>query len=150
MNTSFANSPVTRRQLLTLLALVAMPFVAAGCGKKPTTSKPPLPPEATQESTTLEGSLDILTANKILGWAWDKTKPNEAIYVEIFDGGTLLGTVKADLMRQDIAAKGRGTGKYGFEFPTPPRLKDGKPHQIHARVKGTEFELHGSPAQVKF
>lgn len=147
MNIHVKKASLLGRPIVGLLVVGALLISDTGCGKK----KAPTSPVAAEEPTNFEGSLDILNANSIMGWAWDKTKPEEPIQVDIFDGATHLGTVKADLLRDDLVAKGRaGNGRHGFSFPTPQRLVDGKPHEIHARVKGTEFELHGSPTTTKF
>ncbi len=143
------NTRTLTTQLLLRFSLGTLMTVGAlsltGCSGKATTSRAVV----AEGPTTFEGAVDYATANFISGWAWDKTKPDQPIEVDIFDGTTRLGTVMADMLREDLKAKGRGNGRHGFEFPTPATLKDGKSHTIHVRVKGTDFELHDSPKPLK-
>lgn len=78
-----------------------------------------------------DGYLDIADCNSIVGWAWDRTNPNGAIFVDIYDGNTLIaGNVLANQFRQDLLNAGKGNGQHGFSINTPASLKDGKPHSI--------------------
>jgi hypothetical protein len=71
--------------------------------------------------------------------------PDQAFDVEIYDGDRLLVRMTANVLRQDLQSAKVGTGRYGFWFATPPELNDGKPHQLRAKVVGTDFELKDSP-----
>jgi hypothetical protein len=118
-----------------LAAVVAL----AGCKKKvePTDVGPP-------DAAGLEGHLDAANADILAGWAWDPRQPDTRLKIDLYDGGTKLQTVSADLLRDDLRGK-KGDGKYGFSVPTPATLKDGKPHSIKAVFAGTNTQLNGSP-----
>src|SRR5207249_9032464 len=57
-----------------------------------------------------EGYNDGLDSDNVWGWAWDKSQPNSAIQVDIYDsafdvvpqGTPLLARVNANLFRQDL------------------------------------------------
>ncbi len=78
-----------------------------------------------------DGYLDTADCNQITGWAWDRTAPNAALLVDIYDGNNLIaGGVLANQFRQDLVNAGKGNGQHGFSIATPASLKDGKPHSI--------------------
>src|SRR5207249_4043766 len=79
-------------------------------------------------------TLDLADCRRIAGWAWARAQPAAPIQVEILDGETRLGTVTADMHRDDLAKNGKGNGNHGFSLVVPPSLKDGQPHAISARV----------------
>lgn len=138
------------------IALVAAGLMNAGCGEGPATAVTPGPapaaapapaPAPAAAPATLAGFLDDFSpSSKIIrGWAWDSSRPDEPVEVELFDGNNRLGTVKADILRQDLVKEKRGNGRHAFEFPVPDRLLDGKEHQIRAIFAGTGQALNHSP-----
>ena len=88
---------------------------------------------------SVEGKFELVNANVILGWAMDRTKPNQPVIVDIYDDATLLVSLGAGEFRQDLLAAGKGDGKHAFKVATPESLKDGKPHVIHAKCAGVEL-----------
>jgi hypothetical protein len=96
------------------------------------------------------GHFDMATDEVIAGWAWDQRKPDQAVNVEIYVDTRLLATVSADQFREDLQEAGVGDGKHGFAYPTPARLKDGRPHVIRVKIAGTGYELQHSPKTVTF
>lgn len=62
--------------------------------------------------------------------------------VEVHAGGVLVGVVRADAFRADLAAAGIGDGKHAFSFALPAEVGDGGP--IAARVAKTEHWLTNS------
>lgn len=101
-------------------------------------------------TTQFEGSFDKLEVVSLGGWAWDKTKPNAAIKVEIYDGATLLATVTAEGFRADLQSAGKGDGKHAFNYALPPTLRDGQSHTISLKYSGTNSDLPGSPKTLLF
>jgi phosphoglycerol transferase len=97
-----------------------------------------------------QGTLDLVNGNTIAGWAWDSSRPNNRVAVDIYDGDTLLKTVPAEGIRQDLVEAKIGDGRHGFFWSPPARLKDGKPHSVRAKVSGANVELDGSPMQFRF
>ncbi len=122
----------------------AFAAVLSGCRQEP--YKPPAQNSSNpSKAGVYRGSLDGVSGEYISGWAWDPDHPNDTMTVVIFDGDTLLGETRADSLRKDLAEKKIGTGKYGFAYRIPKSLRDGKAHQIHAKLRGASAELVGSP-----
>jgi hypothetical protein len=93
---------------------------------------------------TAVGVNDTTNCSVIGGWAWNPSSPATALNIDILNGAALLATVPANLFRQDLLNDGIGTGNYGFVYPTPAVLMDGKPHTIVVRFSGSTTPLGGS------
>jgi hypothetical protein len=96
----------------------------------------------------IDGRFELIDKDQIVGWVWDKRRPDRPLGVEIYDGERLLETRPADQFRQDLLDAGIGNGKHAFCYPTPAGLKDGKPHTVRVKASGTELVL--SPQTVTF
>ncbi len=97
-----------------------------------------------------EGYLDAADCKSIWGWVWNqKQKPNEVVQVDIWDGGGLIGTVRADQPRWSVTQITGDKGNHGFVYAVPTALRDGKAHVIRVKVARTNFELQGSPKTIK-
>ena len=112
-----------------------------GCNKAPD-------PKASGSTTPDAGYLEKVDCQTVVGWAWAKDRPDETIGVDILDGSVLLGTVKADIPRADLAVAKIGNGKHGFTYTLPATIRDGKAHVIHTRISGKPSELGQSPITV--
>ena len=119
-----------------------------GCSRdadQPPAAPPPAGAPAAHPDTAYSGFLEAVNDTQIVGWAWDRNRPDEAVTVNILDGKRLLESVKADGLRRDLVDAKCGTGKYGFLVSMPASMKDGQLHEIHAVVADTNFELEHSP-----
>lgn len=105
----------------------------------------PLPDDLPAKASNFTGYLEAANGKAIAGWVKNRDSATTRVEVEIFDGAKSLAKVVADSAREDLARGKIGDGKYGFIFPTPAELKDGKPHEIHVKVLGEDFELTNSP-----
>ena len=88
----------------------------------------PDPPEQVPLSTTrslhhdalevsglnVEGHVDSLTRWGAMGWAWFPSSPGNVAQIEALLDGRVVGRAAADHARPDLAAGGKGTGRYGF------------------------------------
>lgn len=92
----------------------------------------------------LNGLHDTADCQAITGWAWDSQRPDTPINVDVYDGATLLATVTAAELRQDMLAFS-GTGNHGFVLATPARIKDGRSHIIRVSISGTNIDLSNTP-----
>lgn len=108
----------------------------------------PLPAGLPLKPVAFQGSLDIVSCERVIGWAADKDQPNAAIEVEIYDGEKLVMRATANEARPDLMSAGFGDGKHGFSLPTPAQFKDGLPHKLSVRIAETLFELRNSPAAI--
>lgn len=95
-----------------------------------------------------EGYLDRADGKFISGWAYDKSRPEIPIEVEVYEGDRPLTTALAATFRRDLLAAGKGDGKHCFNVPAPTWLKDGKPHSIQVKVAGADFYLNNSPKEL--
>ncbi|GAB3932019.1 putative Ig domain-containing protein [Larkinella terrae] len=103
------------------------------------------PPTGGSGPGNYEGYLDVVECGSIQGWIWDKNRPNTPITVEFVEGSTVVGTIDANIFRQDLKNANKGNGIHGYAFTVPASLKDGKPHSISGRVPGGNFTLKWSP-----
>jgi hypothetical protein len=133
------------RSILLLAALTFTVVECCGCGKSASDPALAKPAEQGDQVAKYNGRLDGFVDGTIVGWAYDYNHRDQPVTVVILDGEKLLGEVAADKPRQDLADKKIGTGKHGFAFPIPDNLRDGKPHEIHARIKSSTYELQDSP-----
>ncbi len=85
------------------------------------------------------GHIDVVRDGQVLGWAQDGSQPRRRLVVEIYAGGVLLGAVRADRFRKDLAAAGIGDGKAAFSFALPSPAPDRA--TLTARVAGTHYWL---------
>jgi hypothetical protein len=105
---------------------------------------------ATTTATALrfEGNLELVTGERIVGWAFDRTRPDDPVQVEIFDGVNAPVTITADTLRPDLQTVGKGNGKHAFIFKPGNWLAAGKTYTIHAKIVGAPAELQHSPQQL--
>ncbi|WP_128545721.1 CotH kinase family protein [Larkinella soli] len=96
-----------------------------------------------------EGYLDKAECTSIRGWVWDSKQPNTALTVEILSDGVSVGTISANIFRQDLKTAGKGNGIHGYIFTTPAALKDNLTHQISVKVLNSNYTLKGSPKALK-
>lgn len=132
---------------LRLMSCLFLGLNLMACSSDPRNQLPTVPP-VTSNVEMLEGYHDITNCNGIMGWAWNREKPDESVQVEIYDGTTLLTTITASDFRQDLLAAQKGNGRHGFTFAVPPALKDGRPHQIRMKFAGSSRELSNTPREI--
>lgn len=119
--------PVHVREASTGIPLAGSPIVPAAAGPAP---------------SGIEGYIDFVDGNRIVGWAYDRTIPGRRLRIAI-SVGDLTTTVTADQFRQDVAASGLNDGYCGFEFAFD--LRDAGRRLIHVREVSQGLELGGSP-----
>jgi len=84
-----------------------------------------------------------------VGWIVNKGREFIA-EVELSSGGETLAVVAADRYRADLIGKGSRSGVCGFRVALSeivPGGRTARPVPIHFRVKGTGYELLGSPVE---
>jgi hypothetical protein len=146
-----------------LMGILGFTIIAGGCTAQsapasegnPAASTPaaaPKPAASTPGTSTTpgtdpsptsgyEGFLEKMSCDMLRGWAWDTSRPDRALTIELYDGDRLLTTVVADQYRQDLADAHKGNGKHLFIEPPPAEIKDGKAHAIRAVVKDANYAL---------
>ena len=68
------------------------------------------------------GYVDSCHGGEVSGWVWDRLRPKEALRVEVFSAGVLIGSSNADLFRADLAANGIGTAGTASNSPCRPEI----------------------------
>ncbi|MEJ7667751.1 MAG: PQQ-dependent sugar dehydrogenase [Casimicrobiaceae bacterium] len=95
-----------------------------------------------------DGFHDVASCSQIVGWAWDSSRPNTPIGVDIYSDGARILTVLADALRPDVRDAGKGDGVHGFTIVTPASLKDGQAHSIAVKFAGTATDLSQTPKTI--
>ena len=138
-----------RRKLWEIPVSLGRPaWAAAVTEEKTRTADPRRGHAAASGAPVYEGWHDKGGPDFITGWAYDATRPDTIVSVDIFADETLIATLDADGFRPDLLTAGKGRGRHGFEFPVPDRLRDGRPHTIRITVAGTDIPLLGTPKVV--
>ncbi|GAN51958.1 putative glycosyl transferase [Methylobacterium sp. ME121] len=94
------------------------------------------------DARTVEGFIDYIDGNRIIGWAYDRSLPKRRLSIEIAVG-TNRAIVAADRFRQDVADSGRHDGHCGFEFNFD--IRSAGRNLIYVREASTGTDLEGSP-----
>jgi hypothetical protein len=146
--------------VLSLLIIGLPGLLLTGCTVLSTVTAVPTPTGSQATPSSLPGSLtqapqgtfegfhERNTCEVIGGWAYDSSKPDTPISVEIYDGSVFLVSLVANTFRADLRDAGKGNGNHSFVFTPPAQLKDGKPHQISIRIAGTSIGLQGTPMSL--
>ena len=109
------------RRLLPRPARAGGELRRAELGERPVTSAKASP----TPRSNYAGHHGTTNCGQIAGWAWDSTRPDTPVNVDIYDGETLIATVVADSLRNDLLKANKGNGKHAFSYRVPDRLKDG-------------------------
>ena len=97
----------------------------------------------------LEGNVDGLDGNTIVGWAFDPAHPASAVVLEVLDGDLLVARLTANRFRGDLAAAGIGDGRHGFELSLSRSLSPLVRHDLRVRRVVDGRELAGSPLAIE-
>jgi hypothetical protein len=89
-----------------------------------------------------------LVSKLAAGWAWDPSRPDTPISVDIYDGDMVIRTILADKFSEALVREGIGNGKHAFVFNYPPEMHDGKEHTIRVRISGSNIDLRQTPRTV--
>lgn len=90
----------------------------------------------------IEGFIDFVDGNRIVGWIYDRALPGRRLQVAI-DAGETTAVIVADRFRQDVASSGLNDGFCGFEFDFDLRAAGRR--LIRVREASTGLDLNGSP-----
>lgn len=83
----------------------------------PTLSRPD---GASPRGTELRGLVDNATPDRLYGWVWNASVPDERVAVEMRLGSEVVFRTVADFARPDLAKAGIGDGCHAFEIPLQP------------------------------
>lgn len=118
-------------------------------------------PPSGGRATELEGLVDNATSTRMFGWAWNATRPEERVTVELRLGEEVVATTLAERERQDLVKAGVGDGRHAFELPLTPewvarraemsvvvRAADGSEHSLPLRIRRADVDPSGSIQRV--
>ncbi|NHO34101.1 glycosyltransferase [Acetobacter fallax] len=99
--------------------------------------------------TPLSGHLDIVTHERMAGWARDGDGSVQPAVLQIFDNGIFLTRVIANGQRPDVMKSMQGTERCGFDVILPDLLSPFTRHVIEVRREADGALLGGSPAVLE-
>lgn len=94
-----------------------------------------------QGCSGMAGTKESSDCDKITGWAWCSSAPNNPVVIELYEDTIKIGEVLARDFRSDLQSSGKGNGKHGFTYYIPNILKDGLVHTVTMKFKGTSTVL---------
>ncbi|MBA3241128.1 MAG: hypothetical protein H0T60_07855 [Acidobacteria bacterium] len=100
---------------------------------------------------TFQGSLDLAEARGVRGWVVDRSRPGEAVEVQLYLDGKFVAGGFANQPRPDVQAQGFAPDeRHGFVFELdPPRegVHEARVYAVHASDEGARrtLQLVGSP-----
>ncbi|WP_162617871.1 glycosyltransferase [Salinicola halophilus] len=71
--------------------------------------------ERVEGAPRFEANLDDHDCGVLIGWAWDRQRPEAALAIEVRDATGVLAVTRADGWRRDLVTAGKGNGRHGFE-----------------------------------
>ncbi len=80
-----------------------------------------LRPAAEAHAPALRGYIDVVSSERIAGWAQTAEHPEVPVCLDIYAGGRLIGQTLANRYRDDLAGAGLGSGCHSFDFTPPQR-----------------------------
>ncbi len=95
------------------------------------------------------GYLDGASTKGIEGWAWDETKPDLSVDVNIFVDDVFVAKAPAGFYRDDLEQAGYGNGRHGFKYEYPKELSRHEPHVIRVCVVTDRNDIHPSPIVIE-
>ncbi|MFO1151151.1 MAG: glycosyltransferase family 2 protein [Alsobacter sp.] len=104
--------------------------------------------EVEARDSQIEGRVETILRDKIIGWAYDNLNPHASVTLFLNDPlGNTIASIVANLQRRDLLQRGIGTGSHGFSIAVPPQVSrdlSGMPLTIIARGAGSEQTILGT------
>jgi hypothetical protein len=94
-----------------------------------------------------QGFVELTNCYRISGWAWNPLAPSTFVTLELWDGGLLLATAPANILRDNLPSPPE-FGNYGFNFNLPNGIRNSQPHNLSIRFAGTTTQITGSPVTL--
>ncbi|CAN7654346.1 hypothetical protein [Bosea sp. LjRoot237] len=104
--------------------------------------------EASQTPARLNGRVDALDGNRLHGWIWDETRPEERLTVRLMRNGLKVQEAVADQGRIDLRRNGIGDGRHAFAMELDDRTAAARDALTIVGVSpstGAELELRLPP-----
>lgn len=92
-----------------------------------------------------EGAITGINKKSLVGWAWDESRPDEAISIDLFIGDIKVATVTAGAFSQELYLRRKGNGFHQFEAPlaiSDAQLSgSGDASEVVMRVSGSDEQV---------
>jgi len=92
-----------------------------------------------------EAYLDHVDWTHLRGWARNPAQPDVPVWLEVVIDDAEPVRFLSNMLREDLAQAGLGTGRYGFFLNFSRRLDSSLPHRIRVRRVSDGAALHNSP-----
>lgn len=96
---------------------------------------------AEQRNAAITGYLDRVTHEFVEGWIIDAAQPQRRLFVDIYLDDELVGRVRADMLRKDIAGHLGSDGRHAFRFDIRGRIPDMVGHTIRVFESETGYDF---------
>ena len=81
-----------------------------------------------------QGNAEVITSERVVGWAADLAAPNRPVHVMVRVGGVAVATVLANQFSARVKNAGKGSGHHWFYIALPTRLMNGKSSQVDVTI----------------
>jgi GT2 family glycosyltransferase len=106
-------------------------------------------PQVVDPTPNLLGRLDTVHGMSVHGWAWDRSRPDQFLDVEVVGpGGEVLAGATANSFRGDLLGAGIGTGMCAFKIDLSAHFERLMGQDVIVRIAGTALVLPGSPQRI--
>jgi tetratricopeptide (TPR) repeat protein len=102
-------------------------------------------PPARVRPADVQGAFEAISDHRATGYAWDMSRPEHRLEIEILCDGERVARALANGFRRDLYESGLGDGRHGFSAPISYELFDGSPHWLTAREAHTGKALTHGP-----
>ncbi len=100
-----------------------------------------------RRKSEFRGHIDAVHDGAVCGWVQDRQHPKSRQIVDIYYEGDIIGSVCANLYREDLKLAGIQDGQYGFRYPLPENAVNLE--LLSVKVKGESFWLFNNlPLQI--
>jgi len=82
----------------------------------------------------LQGNVEVLTSERVVGWAADLASPGRPVHVTVRVDGLAVITVIANQFSARIKNAGKGSGHHWFYISLPSRLMNGKACHVEVSI----------------
>jgi hypothetical protein len=101
---------------------------------------------AVPTAPAIRGFVEVMGPERVVGWAWDASRPAARVRVELRDGDAVLAAMPADQPRPDLARNGVGDGAHAFAFVLDDATHDpAKLRVVAIDADGTAVPLSAPP-----
>jgi len=91
----------------------------------------------TTRTPSIAGHVDVLSRDRVAGWAADKNNPTSNLQIIVSSSGTVVAREVARLERPDLKSAFEGsTGNYGFDMAFDPPLSLWRSHAVEIVANG--------------